>query len=95
MDCLLISYRQKDDPFNAICAGAVTGGLLAIRGGTSVAFKQAMMGGLILFLIEGGSQLFMAISMRKQHEQMQEMMKQMKQREMQMASHGGENPYLY
>ena len=51
------------------------------------------MGGLILFLIEGGSQLFMAISMRKQHEQMQEMMKQMKQREMQMASHGGENPY--
>lgn len=55
MDCLLISYRQKDDPWNAIMAGAVTGGLLAIRGGTSVAFKQAMMGGFILFLIEGVS----------------------------------------
>ena len=55
MDCLLISYRQKDDPWNAIMAGAVTGGLLAIRGGTSVAFKQACMGGFILFLIEGVS----------------------------------------
>ena len=39
MDCLLINYRQKDDPLNAIMAGFVTGGLLAIRGGTSVAFK--------------------------------------------------------
>ena len=31
-DCLLIYYRQKDDPFNAIIAGFVTGGVLAIRG---------------------------------------------------------------
>jgi len=67
MDCLLIAYRQKDDPYNAIAAGAITGGILAIRGGTSVAFKQAMMGGFILALIEGCSQLFMAISMRNQH----------------------------
>ena len=93
MDCLLISYRQKDDPWNAIMAGAVTGGLLSIRGGTSVAFKQAIMGGFILFLIEGVSQLFMAISVRQQHMQMQEMMAQMKAREMQMAAHGGENPW--
>lgn len=55
MDCLLISYRQKDDPFNAIMAGAITGGVLAIRGGTSVAFKQAVAGGFILALIEGAS----------------------------------------
>lgn len=32
MDCLLIYYRQKDDPYNAIIAGAITGGVLAIRG---------------------------------------------------------------
>jgi len=32
MDCLLIYYRQKDDPYNAIMAGFVTGGVLAIRG---------------------------------------------------------------
>lgn len=92
-DCLFISYRQKDDPLNAIMAGAVTGGLLAIRGGTSVAFKQAMMGGFILMLIEGVSQLFMAISVRNQHLQMQQMMAEMRAREMAMASAGGENPW--
>lgn len=32
MDCLLIYYRQKDDPLNAIAAGFITGGVLAIRG---------------------------------------------------------------
>ena len=32
MDCLLIHYRQKDDPYNAIAAGFITGGVLAIRG---------------------------------------------------------------
>jgi import inner membrane translocase subunit TIM17 len=39
VDCLLIYYRQKDDFLNAIGAGFVTGGVLAIRGGVSVAFK--------------------------------------------------------
>ena len=32
MDCLLIQYRGIDDPYNAIVAGFVTGGVLAIRG---------------------------------------------------------------
>lgn len=32
MDCLMIYYRGKDDPFNAVIAGFVTGGVLAIRG---------------------------------------------------------------
>ena len=32
MDCLLIHYRQKDDPLNVIAAGFITGGVLAIRG---------------------------------------------------------------
>ena len=59
-DCLLISYRQKDDPYNAIAAGFITGGVLAIRGGASVAMKQAFFGGVVLLLIEGCSQLFMA-----------------------------------
>lgn len=74
-------------------AGAVTGGLLAIRGGTSVAFKQAMFGGFILFLIEGVSQLFMALQMRNQMMMQQQMLDEMKQRQMQMASSGGENPW--
>lgn len=36
MDCLLIHYRQKDDPYNAIAAGFITGGVLAIRGNNSI-----------------------------------------------------------
>lgn len=32
VDCMLIYYRQKDDPFNAIAAGFITGGVLAFRG---------------------------------------------------------------
>lgn len=54
----MISYRQKDDPYNAVVGGFVTGGLLSIRGGASVACKQAMMGGMILLIIEGVSGVF-------------------------------------
>jgi len=72
-ECMLISLRNKDDSKNAIAAGFITGGVLAIRGGGSVAFKQAMFGGMILILIEGVSQLFMAINARQQHKMMQEM----------------------
>ena len=66
MDCLLISYRQKDDPYNAIMAGFITGGVLSIRGGASVAFKQALAGGVILCIIEGVTQIFTAVAIRKQ-----------------------------
>ena len=31
MDCLMIYYRQKDDPWNAVASGFITGGVLAIR----------------------------------------------------------------
>ena len=67
VDCLLINYRQKDDPFNAIAAGYITGGVLAIRGGLSVANKNAIMGGVILTLIEGVSVIVTSITMRQQH----------------------------
>jgi hypothetical protein len=37
VDCMLIYYRQKDDPWNAVIAGFITGGVLAFRGkGTKV-----------------------------------------------------------
>ena len=57
-DCLLIHYRQRDDPWNAVMAGFITGGILSIRGGASVAFRQALAGGVVLCLIEGVSVLF-------------------------------------
>ncbi len=31
-DCSLAAIRRKEDPWNAIGSGAITGGLLAIRG---------------------------------------------------------------
>jgi import inner membrane translocase subunit TIM17 len=52
---MFIWYRQKDDPWNAVAAGFMTGGVLAIRGGANVAIKNAMVGGMILGLIEGMS----------------------------------------
>lgn len=73
-DCMLIYTRKKDDPLNAICAGALTGGILAIRGGISVAAKQALAGGMILAMIEAVSIAFSAVSLRQQQQAQKEMM---------------------
>ena len=35
-DCAVKGYRQKEDPWNAIIAGFLTGGSLAIRGESSL-----------------------------------------------------------
>ena len=67
-DCLLIYLRQKDDPYNAIAAGFCTGGILAIRGGAGVAFKQALIGGCILGLIEVVGMVMGSIMTKRQHE---------------------------
>ena len=68
-------------------AGSITGGVLAIRGmqykaikvinigGLSIAFKNAMMGGLILGLIEGVSTVITSIAMRRNYQMMEEMQK--------------------
>jgi len=76
MDCLLIYYRQKDDPWNAVAAGFITGGVLAIRGGASVAFKNAAIGGVILLLIEGVSTVVTSVAMRQQYKMMEQMQKE-------------------
>jgi len=39
IDCLLIYYRQKDVPSNAVISGFLTGGVLAIRSGLASAFR--------------------------------------------------------
>ena len=57
-DCTLIATRKKDDPFNSIAAGGLTGGILAMRGGPTVAAKQAVAGGFILAMIEAVSIAF-------------------------------------
>ena len=54
-DCSLVAFRKKEDPWNAIFAGAITGGVLAARAGPKAAGKNAIIGGVILALIEGVS----------------------------------------
>jgi import inner membrane translocase subunit TIM17 len=52
-------------------SGFVTGGVLAIRGGLSVAFKNALIGGLILTLIQGVTVAVSAMMMRQQYRMME------------------------
>jgi import inner membrane translocase subunit TIM17 len=52
-DCLFIHARQKEDPWNSIWSGALTGGVLAARGGVGASARSAVVGGILLALIEG------------------------------------------
>lgn len=52
-DCTALYIRQKEDPFNAIMAGAATGGFLQLRAGLKPAFRSAIVGGVLLAVIEG------------------------------------------
>lgn len=53
IDCSLASVRRKEDPWNSIMSGAATGGLLAIRNGKAAIITSAVVGGVLLGLIEG------------------------------------------
>lgn len=53
IDCTLVYYRQKEDPWNSIISGAATGGVLAARTGLTSMMSSALVGGIILALIEG------------------------------------------
>jgi len=57
-DCTLTSIRQKEDPWNSITSGAVTGGVLAARAGPKAAASAAVVGGVLLALIEGMGIMF-------------------------------------
>ena len=52
-DCSLSALRQKEDPWNSIMSGAATGGILAARAGPRAMASAAVVGGIILALIEG------------------------------------------
>ncbi|CAH8550702.1 unnamed protein product [Heterobilharzia americana] len=53
VDCTLVFARQKEDPWNSITSGAITGAVLAIRHGPAAMVGQAVVGGIILAIIEG------------------------------------------
>ena len=50
------SLHTQEDPFNAIMAGALTGGFLQLRAGLKPAFRAAVMGGVLL-VSDGDSQV--------------------------------------
>jgi len=66
-DCAFKGVRKKEDPWNAIGAGFLTGGSLAVRGGWKQMRTSALMCGCLLAVIEGvglGFQRMMADSSR-------------------------------
>jgi import inner membrane translocase subunit TIM17 len=52
-DCILVGVRKKEDPWNSIAAGALTGGVLAVRRGPNEVLMSGAFGGMILAMIEG------------------------------------------
>ena len=48
-----MGVRRKEDPWNSIGSGALTGAVLAARGGPSAAVSAAAIGAVLLALIEG------------------------------------------
>lgn len=52
-DCGMIYWRQREDAWNSITAGALTGAVLACRGGPGAMTRNAIVGGILLALIEG------------------------------------------
>ncbi|CAL4115020.1 unnamed protein product, partial [Meganyctiphanes norvegica] len=53
IDCSLVYLRKKEDPWNSIMSGAATGGILAARSGVAAMAGSALIGGVLLAMIEG------------------------------------------
>eukprot|EP00271_Cylindrocystis_brebissonii_P001545 TRINITY_DN11810_c0_g1_i1.p1 TRINITY_DN11810_c0_g1~~TRINITY_DN11810_c0_g1_i1.p1 ORF type:complete len:258 (+),score=51.77 TRINITY_DN11810_c0_g1_i1:280-1053(+) len=52
-DCAIVYVRKKEDPWNLIASGFLTGGFLQLRAGPRSALYSAIFGGVILGMIEG------------------------------------------
>ncbi|GAB6029894.1 Mitochondrial import inner membrane translocase subunit Tim17-B [Chamberlinius hualienensis] len=53
IDCTLVHLRKKEDPWNSITSGALTGAILAARSGPGAMVGSAVIGGVLLAMIEG------------------------------------------
>lgn len=53
IDCGMVQIRGKEDRWNSITSGALTGAILAARTGPVAMVGSAAMGGILLALIEG------------------------------------------
>ncbi|ELT91585.1 hypothetical protein CAPTEDRAFT_176977 [Capitella teleta] len=70
IDCSLVYIRKKEDPWNSITSGALTGGILSIRSGAGAMLGSAIIGGVLLALIEGVGILFTRWSAPEYQQQM-------------------------
>jgi mitochondrial import inner membrane translocase subunit TIM17 len=50
-DCSLIAIRGKEDPWNSILSGAITGGALSARMGLKSSLQAAVFGVSLRFLL--------------------------------------------
>ncbi|KAF6840324.1 Mitochondrial import inner membrane translocase subunit tim17 [Colletotrichum musicola] len=74
-DCAVKGIRQKEDAWNAIGAGFITGGALAMRGGFRAARNGAISCAILLGVIEGvgiGFQKMMAGSTKLERKKRKE-----------------------
>nr|XP_043626750.1 mitochondrial import inner membrane translocase subunit TIM17-2-like [Erigeron canadensis] len=79
-DCSMVYLRQKEDPWNSILSGAVTGGILSLRQGLPLVARSAAMGGFFLAMIEGaGIMINKSVSHAQQVATSQAMLEQEKQ----------------
>jgi len=62
IDCTLVHIRKKEDPWNSITSGALTGAVLAVRNGPGAMVGSAVIGGVLLALIEGVGIMFTRLS---------------------------------
>jgi len=53
IDCCLVKIRKKEDPWNSITSGALTGAILTVRSGAGAMLGSAIIGGILLAMIEG------------------------------------------
>merc|ERR1719215_1335203 len=77
-DCSLQYIRRRDDHWNAIASGFLTGGVLAARGGWKAASRNAVIGGVLLGIIEGVAGLLMRSTSKTPRELALEQMQQQK-----------------
>lgn len=69
-DCSLAALRRREDPWNAIAAGGLTGGVLAARAGPRAIVRNAIGGAVILAFIEGAMMLVTKLILKMQMAQM-------------------------
>lgn len=62
IDCSLVYVRKKEDPWNSITSGALTGAVLSVRNGAGAMLGSAIIGGVLLAMIEGIGILFTRFS---------------------------------